>query len=54
MIIHKDEYDILYREKFLVNGKPVKKGEVIIENLYKNKSMKKIKQFQDDYVFELL
>lgn len=53
VIVHKKEYDLLGQKKFVVNGHPLKSGEAAIEMLSKNKSLKLIKRFDDDYIFYL-
>jgi len=53
LIVHKNEFDQLYRDKFIVNGKRVDRGDVILNSLLRNPTVKKITQFQEDYVFAL-
>lgn len=52
MIIHKNEYDVIHKDKFTINDKQIWNGQEIISSIRKNKSVKFVKQFQDDYVFE--
>lgn len=49
IIVHKKEYDILYKDKFKINGIAIKDGNSVIQ--YLKKSLKFINKFDEDYIF---
>lgn len=51
LIVHRQDYDNLHKDKFIINGKIIKNGEEVLRLLQKNKSVHQVKQFNDDYVF---
>lgn len=53
IIVHKIEYDKLYNDKFIVNKHSIQNGQEIIKKLSEDKTLKLIKQIEDDYVFQL-
>lgn len=53
IIVHSNEYDILYKDKFKVNNKTVMNGSNVIKLLNKNKSLKLVKQIEGDYVYQI-
>lgn len=54
IIVHKNEYNVLYKNNYIIQNIRIKDGETIIKELSKNKSVRLIKRFEDDFVFELL
>jgi hypothetical protein len=53
IIVHKDQYDILHKEKYSVEKHYFEDGEHIIEHLSKNSSVRLVKKFGNDYIYEL-
>jgi hypothetical protein len=53
IIVHKDQYDILYKEKYSVEKHYFEDGEHVIKRLSKNSSVHLVKKFGNDYVYEL-
>lgn len=53
IVVHKKEYDDMYRNNFMINGTVIKDGQEVIDVLLDNTSVKLVRQFNTDYVFEL-
>lgn len=53
IIVHKSEYDVLYKNKYKILGKNTKRGEEIIKTLLSRNDLYLEKQFGDDYVFKI-
>lgn len=54
IIVHKSEYDRLYENSFSIADKRIPNGDTVILNLNKNESLKLIKQFGQDYVYQII
>jgi hypothetical protein len=53
VIVHKKEYDLLYKNKFNVKEKRINNGDTIIKTLKTDNNVELIKVFDDDYVFKI-
>lgn len=53
IIVHKDEYEQLHKDKFRVNNKGIPSGVEVISALDKDKSVKFVKKFGEDYVYQI-
>lgn len=54
LIVHKNEYDRLYKDKFEVNRVKIKNGDSIINELNKNSNLKLFKRFGDTFIYEFV
>jgi hypothetical protein len=54
IIVHKKEYDLLYKDKFIVNDKAVADGDTIVKSLNKSDRLQLIKTYDDDYVYRII
>lgn len=54
VIVHKNEYDMLYKDKYTIDGIKFSHGDTVIKILEKKSKTKKVKKFNDDYVYEIL
>ena len=53
IIVHKAEYDVLFKKDYMVLGKRILNGNRVIEYLMSSKDVYLEKQFKDDYVFRI-
>jgi hypothetical protein len=53
ILVHKDEYDILYKDNYQIIGRKMLNGNDVIKLLKENKSIYLEKQFGDDYIFKI-
>jgi hypothetical protein len=53
IIVHKGEYDVLYRDKFIIDKTRITHGEDVIAALRKSKKVTLVKKFEKDYVFRI-
>lgn len=54
IVIHDEEYDLLKKEDFRMLDKKVDEGEDIVARVEKVKGIKMVKQFNKDYLFQIL
>src|SRR6185369_5341387 len=54
IIIHKKEYDLLWKNNFTISNTRVVNGEVILKKALENNQMRLIKKINDDYIFQIL
>lgn len=53
IVVHKNEYDALYKNNYKILGKSTQNGEDVINSLLNRKDLYLEKQFSDDYVFRI-
>lgn len=53
IIVHKNEYDILFKNKIKVNSHLITNGNSIIHSLNQNKKLHFIKKFENDYIYKI-
>lgn len=53
IIVHKDEYDRLYKKGYTVNDNKILSGDEVINNLLSNDAVISYKTFGKDYVFRI-
>lgn len=53
VIIHKDQYDLLNKNNFVVNNIKVKNGNEILKEINKNSEAKLIQQFPNVFIYKL-
>lgn len=53
LIIHEDEFTKMHNDKYQLNGKIVKSGNEVLTELKKNTSLHLVRQFNNDYIFEV-
>lgn len=52
LIVHKDEFDRLDNDKFVINGKRISDGTEVISELNKNEKLRLIENFGQSYIYE--
>ena len=53
IIVHKNEYETLYKDNFIFQNKKIPNGQEVIKYLMISKSVSFEKQFGEDYVFKI-
>lgn len=53
VIVHKDQYDLLSKNKFMVNNKLMNNGDEVLRDLNSNNNLKLIKKFDDAYIYQI-
>lgn len=53
IIVHKNEYDILYKDNYKILDKKTKSGDEVIKYLLSRKDLYLEKQFGEDFVFRI-
>jgi hypothetical protein len=53
IIVHALEYTTLYNTNALIDGHTFPTGSAVIETLNKNKTLRFVKSFGSDYVYEI-
>ncbi|HSA83446.1 MAG TPA: hypothetical protein VLF20_00985 [Patescibacteria group bacterium] len=53
LIVHKEEFDQMYNDRYKVNGEFIQSGESIINQLNQSSHVKLLQQFGNDYVYTL-
>lgn len=54
ILVHKDEFDVLYQNHFTVYKKQIADGQSIINSLQQNPQVKLVKTFGSTYIYEIL
>lgn len=54
VIVHKNEYNMLYKDNYTIEGIKFPHGDTVVKVLEKKGEIKKIKKFNTDYVYEIL
>lgn len=54
IIVHKKEYDMLEKDKYVVKDAHIKSGDSIISELNKKRTLRFIKKIEADYIYRIL
>jgi hypothetical protein len=53
IIFHKNEFDMLNKNNFMIDSKRIDDGETILNQLKNNRNVTLVKEFPGDYVFKI-